>query len=107
MTAYFVYMLEVTALDGKRSMYVGSTNSMERRYREHVHGDGAKFTRNKHVKLVFYQTFKTRSEAMQRELQLKRFPPAKKLALVDDIFENEYLTDDEIKIPLPPGTVDG
>ncbi len=99
MITFFVYMLEVTALDGARSLYVGSTNSVERRYAEHAQGEGARYTKNKLVKLVFYQSFKTRAEAMQREQQLKRLPPIKKLAIIDDIFENEYLTEDEVKLP--------
>jgi putative endonuclease len=99
MIIFFVYMLEVTALDGVRSLYVGSTNSVERRYAEHAQGEGARYTKNKLIKLVFYQSFKTRGEAMQREQQVKRMPPIKKRALIDDIFENEYLTEDEIKLP--------
>jgi putative endonuclease len=99
MITFFVYMLEVTASDGARSLYVGSTNSVERRYVEHAQGEGARYTKNKLIKLVFYQSFKTRSEAMQRELQIKRMPPIKKHGLIDDIFENEYLTEDEVKLP--------
>jgi putative endonuclease len=96
---FFVYMLDVTASGGERSLYVGSTNSVERRYAEHAQGEGARYTKNKLIKLVFYQSFRTRAEAMQREQQLKRMPPVKKRAIIDDIFENEYLTEDEVKLP--------
>jgi putative endonuclease len=101
MIQFYVYMLDVIGQDNGRSLYVGSTNSIERRYAEHVQGDGARYTKNKLIKLVFYQTFKTRAEAMHREQALKAMPSIKKRALIDDIFENEYLVDDEIKIPLP------
>nr|MDO8086035.1 GIY-YIG nuclease family protein [Candidatus Sigynarchaeum springense]MDO8117581.1 GIY-YIG nuclease family protein [Candidatus Sigynarchaeota archaeon] len=97
MITFFVYMLEVTGPSGTRSLYVGSTNSVERRFTEHVQGEGARYTKNKLIKLVFYQSFKTRAEAMRRERKLKRISPAKKRALVDDIFENEYLTEQDAR----------
>ncbi|MEX2681959.1 MAG: GIY-YIG nuclease family protein [Candidatus Sigynarchaeota archaeon] len=99
MINFYVYMLEVTGIDGARSLYVGSTNSIERRFSEHVKGEGAMYTKNKLVKLVFYQSFKTRAEAMRRERQLKQMTPSKKRALIDDIFENEYLTEDTAIFP--------
>ncbi|MBN2150930.1 MAG: GIY-YIG nuclease family protein [Candidatus Lokiarchaeota archaeon] len=103
MVEFFVYMLEVTAPDGARSLYVGSTNSIERRYAEHAEGCGARYTRNKAVKLVFYQHFSTRAAAIRREQQLKRMSPAKKRVLIDDIFENEFLTEDDAKPRMKAG----
>ena len=95
---FYVYMLECKGNEGPRSLYVGSTNSLERRFIEHAAGQGAQFTKNKQLKLVFYQTFRTRSEAMLKEQQLKRMPKIKKKALIDDILENEFLVDDELRL---------
>lgn len=92
-------MLECVAQDGIKYFYIGSTNSMERRFTEHALGEGAKFTKDKQLKLVFYQTFRTRSDAMLREQAIKKMPRLKKQALIDDIFENEYLVEDTIEPP--------
>ena len=94
---FYVYMLETRdRTSGLKSFYVGSTNSLNRRFSEHQEGQGAQFTKNKQLKLVFYQTFRTRSEAMLKEQQLKHMPKIKKKALIDDILENEFLIEDNI-----------
>jgi len=93
-TMFYVYMLETTTDAGMKSLYVGSTNSLNRRFSEHVAGQGAQFTKNKQLKLVFYQSFRTRSEAMLKEQQLKKMPRLKKKALIADILENEFLIED-------------
>lgn len=92
---FYVYMLECKDDEGPKSLYVGSTNSLKRRFNEHAVGQGAQFTKNKQLKLVFYQTFRTRSEAMLKEQQLKRMPKLKKKVLIDDILENEFLVESE------------
>jgi len=94
---FYVYMLECKTNEGPKLLYVGSTNSLERRFIEHSAGLGAQFTKNKQLKLVFYQTFRTRGEAMLKEQQIKRMPKIKKKALIDDIFENEFLVEDGLR----------
>ena len=94
---FYVYMLECKSDEGPKSLYVGSTNSLERRFSEHQDGLGAQFTKNKQLKLVFYQSFRTRSEAMLKEQQLKRMPKIKKKALIDDILENEFLVEGDFE----------
>ena len=96
---FYVYMLECKGQEGTKSLYVGSTNCMARRLSEHALGQGAQFTKSKQVTLVFYQTFRTRGDAMIKERELKRMPRLKKKALIDDIFENEYLVEDPLKAP--------
>ncbi|MFX0100247.1 MAG: GIY-YIG nuclease family protein [Candidatus Hodarchaeota archaeon] len=88
---YFVYILECIGKRGKKTYYTGYTKSLERRFSEHSDGSGARYTKNKDLKLVFYQTFKTQKQAMQRELEIKKLSRQKKGELVKDIYINEKL----------------
>ncbi len=73
-----VYILE--CID--RSLYVGISNDVERRLNTHNLGRGAKYTRARlPVKLLYQESVGPQGDAMKRELQLKRWPRVKKLAL--------------------------
>ncbi|QOV19428.1 GIY-YIG nuclease family protein [Blautia liquoris] len=66
------------------TLYTGWTNDIEKRLRAHNCGKGAKYTKSRRpVSLVYYETFKTKEEAMQREWKIKHLPRKKKLALID------------------------
>ncbi|NMC07334.1 MAG: GIY-YIG nuclease family protein [Candidatus Lokiarchaeota archaeon] len=86
---YYTYMIACTGRDGRRSLYTGYTNSLNRRFSEHVSSRGAKYTRGKSLQLVFFQTFGTRIDAMRREREIKSYPRQKKLALVQNGLVNE------------------
>jgi putative endonuclease len=64
-------------------VYIGVTNDLERRVREHQLGVGSRFTRRyKVTKLVYYeQTLDVRS-AIAREKQLKGWSRKKKVELI-------------------------
>jgi putative endonuclease len=63
--------------------YVGITNSIERRMDKHQQGVGASFTKqNRPEKVLHLEFFETKSLAMKREQQLKRWSRAKKNALI-------------------------
>ena len=95
MPTFYTYMLECKA--GKMpTFYTGYTNDLARRFSEHSSGRGARYTKGKELQLVFYQTFPTQKEAMNRELEIKGMPRKKKEALVQDVFVNEFIVD-EIK----------
>lgn len=65
------------------SLYTGWTNDLEKRLAAHNSGVGGKYTRSRRpVELVYHETFPTKSEAMRREVQLKRLTRAEKLALI-------------------------
>jgi len=67
------------------TLYIGQTNDLEKRFKEHKNKSpkSAKYTRYfKSFKLVYSEKYSTRKEAMQRELQLKRWTKAKKEALI-------------------------
>jgi len=66
-TKYYVYVLELC--DGRK--YIGQTNNLERRIEEHRSGR-SRFTRKYGVKRILYsESYTTRSEAMHREKYLK------------------------------------
>lgn len=80
-TAY-TYM--VKCRDG--SLYTGWTKELEKRMRCHNTGKGARYTKSRlPVKLVYYEVFDTRQEAMKRECALKRLKRRDKLKLVEDM----------------------
>ena len=67
METYWVYVLEL--MDGRR--YTGHTNNLERRLQEHQTGRSP-FTRKTQMKrLLYFEQYDTRSEAMKREKFLK------------------------------------
>ena len=76
---YYVYILECE--DG--SLYTGITTDLARRFEEHVHGKGARFTRaKKPVRIVYSEEQEDRSSASKREAALKKLPRSAKLALL-------------------------
>ena len=63
--------------------YCGWTNDLEERVRTHNAGRGARYTRSRRpVRLVYYEEFATREEAMSREWHLKRMSRAGKERLI-------------------------
>ncbi len=75
----FTYLLRCA--DG--SLYFGWTNDLTKRLQAHNAGTGAKYTRPRRpVELAYYETFATQSEAMRREVEIKRLSRAEKLALI-------------------------
>ena len=65
---YYVYILQ--CIDG--SFYTGSTNDVEKRFKDHVSGKGAKYTKShKPEKLVYQEGFDSKSEALKREHVIK------------------------------------
>lgn len=69
------------------SFYIGWTNNLEKRIKAHNEGKGAKYTKPRRpVKLVYYEIFSTKQEAMSREYHLKKLShkEKEKLIKVDD-----------------------
>lgn len=67
------------------SLYCGQTNNLKRRVHEHNfdRSRSAKYLRaKKPVKLVYSEEYSTLQLAMQREIQLKKWPRAKKDTLI-------------------------
>ncbi len=76
---HYTYLLECA--DG--TLYCGWTNNLDRRVQVHNEGRGAKYTRSRRpVRLVYYEEFDSREEAMSREWHLKRMSRAGKERLI-------------------------
>ena len=67
---YFVYMLATKRLN-KFISYVGYTNNLEKRIKDHNNGKGAKFTRGNKWKLIYYEIFSNKTNALKRDYSLK------------------------------------
>jgi putative endonuclease len=64
------------------TLYTGWSVDVVRRVKAHNAGRGARYTRlHGPVELVYTEELPTRSAAMKREVAIKRYPRAKKLAL--------------------------
>ncbi|MEE5992935.1 MAG: GIY-YIG nuclease family protein [Oscillospiraceae bacterium] len=75
------YTYMVQCADG--SFYTGWTNDIKKRISAHNSGKGAKYTRcRRPVKLVYVEAFPTKSQAMQREYQIKRLSHQEKAVLL-------------------------
>ncbi|MBD1148765.1 GIY-YIG nuclease family protein [Pelagibacterales bacterium SAG-MED30] len=68
---FFVYLI-VSKNKGKKVSYVGYTKNLTNRILLHNNGKGAKFTKGRVWKLIYYKKYKTKSEAMVEENKLKK-----------------------------------
>lgn len=65
------------------TLYTGCTNDLKKRLEKHNAGKGARYTRGRlQVKLVYYEVFATKSEAMKREAQIKKLSRKQKLLFI-------------------------
>ena len=77
---HFVYIL----LTEKNTLYCGYTDNLEKRFKEHLCGKGAKYTRAfKPIKIVYYKEFTSKSEALKEEYRIKhKMTKSQKLELI-------------------------
>ncbi len=76
---FYVYLLECR----DKSLYCGYAKDLKKRTELHCRGKASKYTRvRRPVKLVFFETAKTKSNAMKREFEIKSFSRKKKLSLI-------------------------
>ena len=68
---YFVYLL--VSKNKKRTIsYVGYTNNIKKRLKNHNDSKGAKFTRGRKWKLAYYKRYDKKNIAMKQEYKLKK-----------------------------------
>ena len=68
---YFVYL--IVAKNRNRTIsYVGYTNNINKRLKLHNNSKGAKFTRGRNWKLVYYKKYDNKILAMKEEYKLKK-----------------------------------
>jgi putative endonuclease len=76
---YFVYML--TNGDRHTVLYIGITNSLERRLAEHGENSRFHFARQYNAdKLIYFEAYPDPRSAIEREKQLKKWSRVKKEA---------------------------
>ena len=79
--AHYTYML----LCSDNSIYCGYTTDLARREAMHNAGTASRCTRSRRpVKLVYYETFATKSEALSREAALKKLKHDKKAKMIEE-----------------------
>lgn len=86
---YYVYLIECK----DKSIYTGITTDLARRFAEHKRGVGGRYTRAHAVKKILYsETYPTRSEASKREARIKSWTRKEKqeLARTSPAFFNRF-----------------
>ena len=76
---FYTYLI----LTENNTYYCGYTDDIEKRYKKHQEGSGAKYTKaNKPVKIAYLEEFTTKSEAMKEEYRIKHLSRQEKDKLV-------------------------
>lgn len=76
---WYVYILECSDL----TLYTGITNNVENRIDTHNKKKGAKYTKTRTpVKLVYQQSFETKSLAAKEEWRIKQLTRNQKISLI-------------------------
>ncbi|RUA10576.1 MAG: GIY-YIG nuclease family protein [Flavobacteriia bacterium] len=73
---YYVYILYSPGFD---TYYIGQTNELEKRLKRHNSGYVKSTKPYRPWEMVYYESFETRSAAMQREHKLKSWKSKEKL----------------------------
>ena len=68
---YFIYLIG-NYKKSKLTTYVGYTNNLNNRLKLHNSGKGAKFTKGRTWKLIYYEKYRSRKEAINRECYIKK-----------------------------------
>jgi putative endonuclease len=78
---YYVYIL---ASRRHGTLYIGVTNSLQKRLEEHRRGKGSSFVKTYGVyRLVYVEAFERADEAIAREKQMKRWKRDWKIELIE------------------------
>ena len=78
---WIVYILQCS----DNTLYTGITNDLTRRLGQHNAGQGAKYTKGRSpLKLVYSEACSDKSQALQREWQIKALKRAEKMVLIGE-----------------------
>lgn len=79
-------MIEVKRIiknNEKKTIYTGYTSNLTRRIDQHKNNKGARYTMGeKDIKLLYTESFNNRSDAMKREIAIKKLSRKEKEELV-------------------------
>lgn len=85
---HYTYILRCS--DG--TLYTGYTNDLDKRIRDHNSGKGAKYTKTRiPVKLVYYEVYENKTDAMSREWHIKHDMPRAEKEMLIRVSNNSYL----------------
>ena len=81
MNNYYVYILKCR----DNTLYTGITTDLENRLKKHNSGVGAKYTRGRTpVELMYYESCLDKSQALKREIAIKKLTRIKKEKLIEN-----------------------
>jgi len=76
---YYVYLIRSQKVNGWK--YIGSTNNLERRIKEHNNGKVLSTKNYGPFSLIYYEAYLSENDAREREKQLKHFGNAYKFLM--------------------------
>lgn len=83
MKPWYLYIL----LCEHNKLYIGISTDVEARFELHLINKGAKFTqKNKPIKIVYTEKLTSLSEAIKKEIQIKKWSREKKDKLISSSF---------------------
>jgi putative endonuclease len=79
MKKYYIYLARCS----DNTIYTGYTVDIKNREETHNRGEGAKYTKHRRpIKIVYSESFKTKSAAMKREAEIKSLSRIEKEKLI-------------------------
>ncbi|MBF0715218.1 GIY-YIG nuclease family protein [Gemelliphila palaticanis] len=83
---FYTYIL----ICNDNTLYTGYTNNLEKRLKTHNSGKGAKYTRSRlPVKILYYETFETKSLAIKKEIQIKKLKKINKISYINNSIDKD------------------
>ncbi|WP_440910578.1 GIY-YIG nuclease family protein [Candidatus Pelagibacter sp.] len=86
--SYFVYLI-ISKKNSKFFSYVGYTNNLINRLSLHNNSKGAKYTKGKNWRLIYYKKYYSKKKAMSEEYKLKKNYKLRK-KIKSDYINKEY-----------------
>lgn len=78
---FYTYIVECN----DKTLYCGYTTNLEHRINAHNKGEGAKYTRPRRpVRLVYFEEYAERAQALRREAAIKKLTRRQKLMLIEE-----------------------
>ena len=69
---FYVYLIVTKNTKNNLISYVGYTNDLKKRLNLHNNSKGAKFTKGRYWRLIYFKRYKTKIKALKEEYTLKK-----------------------------------